>query len=106
MKHYAIARLEVTDPAWVRGYVAAVTAMVERRGGRYLARTPRLEQLEGDGRPPQLALLIEWPSRDAALAFYDSDEYRPHRERRRAGSTGDFQLVAGEDVNGVAAVPG
>lgn len=105
MKHYAIARLDVTDHAWVREYVAEVTPMVERHGGRYLARTSRLEQIEGDDAPPQLALLIEWPSREAALAFYESDEYRVHRERRLAGSRGDFLLVAAEDVNGVAAVP-
>jgi hypothetical protein len=32
-----------------------------------------------------------------------ADEYRPHLQARRAGSTGEFLLVAGEDVNGVAA---
>jgi uncharacterized protein (DUF1330 family) len=36
VKQYAIAQLDVTDPAWVRDYVADVTPMVERRGGRYL----------------------------------------------------------------------
>ncbi len=39
MKYYAVAEVEVTDPAWVRDYIADVTAMVERHGGRYLART-------------------------------------------------------------------
>src|SRR5205807_8083700 len=38
MKYYAVDEIEVTDPAWVRGYVAEVTAMVRCRGGRYLAR--------------------------------------------------------------------
>jgi uncharacterized protein (DUF1330 family) len=104
MKHYAVAQLDITDPAWVRAYVAEVTPMVERYGGRYLARTTNLEQLEGDGTPPQLSLLIEWPSREAALAFYESDDYRPHREARRAGARNQFLLVAGEDVNGVANV--
>jgi uncharacterized protein (DUF1330 family) len=104
MKHYAVAQLDITDPAWVRAYVAEVTPMVERYGGRYLARTTNLEQLEGDGAPPQLSLLIEWPSREAALAFYESDDYRPHREARRAGARNQFLLVAGEDVNGVANV--
>ena len=104
MKHYAVAQLDITDPAWVRAYVAEVTPMVERYGGRYLARTTNLEQLEGEGDPPQLSLLIEWPSREAALAFYESDEYRPHREARRAGARNAFLLVAGEDVNGVARV--
>jgi uncharacterized protein (DUF1330 family) len=34
MKHYAVAELGVSDPGWVRDYVAEVTPMVESRGGR------------------------------------------------------------------------
>jgi uncharacterized protein (DUF1330 family) len=37
MKYYAVAQTRVTDPSWVRDYVTDVTAMVERRGGRYLS---------------------------------------------------------------------
>lgn len=102
MKHYAIAEIDVTDPSWVRDYVEQVTPLVEARGGRYLARTPRVEMLEGQGEPPPLVLVIEWPSREAAVEFYESDEYRPHRERRQAGARNEFLLVAGEDVTGAA----
>lgn len=28
MKHYAVAELDVTDPAWVRDYVAEVTPRI------------------------------------------------------------------------------
>lgn len=102
MKYYAVAELDITDPSWIPDYVEQTTRLVEQHGGRYLARTPNFEKLEGDRKPPQLHLLIEWPSRDAALAFYESDAYRPYRDSRKAGSTGEFVLVAGEDVNGVA----
>lgn len=102
MKHYAIAEIDVTDPSWVRDYVEQVTPLVEARGGRYLARTPRVEMLEGQDESPPLVLLIEWPSREAAIEFYESDEYRPHRERRQAGARNEFLLVAGEDVTGAA----
>jgi uncharacterized protein (DUF1330 family) len=104
MRHYAVAELSITDPAWVRDYVAEVTSMVERRGGRYLARTAQIEQIEGDRTPPQVFLIIEWPSKEAAEEFYDSEEYRRHREARRAGASNDFFLIAGEDVNGVARI--
>jgi uncharacterized protein (DUF1330 family) len=104
MKHYAVAEIEVTDPDWVAEYVARVTELVEARGGRYLARTPRSERLEGERTPPQIFLIIEWPSREAALAFYDSDEYRPYREERLRGARGEFTLVAAEDVTGVARI--
>jgi uncharacterized protein (DUF1330 family) len=98
VKHYTVAELEVTDPTWVPDYVREVTPMVQARGGRYLARTGRSEAFEGERSPPQTVLLIEWPSREAAQEFYDSEEYRPYREARRAGSRGVFLLVAGEDA--------
>jgi uncharacterized protein (DUF1330 family) len=102
VKCYAVAEIKITDPSWVPAYVEKTTELVERPGGRYLARTPKIERLEGEREPPQIYLLIEWPSRQAAEDFYASDEYRPYLESRRAGSKGEFFLVAGEDVNRVA----
>ena len=104
MRYYAIAELDVTDPSWVRDYVSEVTPLVERHGGRYLARTAGIETIEGDGAPPQVVLLIEWPDRESAQAFYHSEEYRPHREARRAGARNRFLIVSGEDVNRVARI--
>ena len=45
---------------------------------------------------------IEWPSKEVALAFYDSEEYRPYRQSRLAGAKNEFLLVAGEDVTNTA----
>jgi uncharacterized protein (DUF1330 family) len=104
MKCYAVAELDVTDPSWVREYVANVTAMVERRGGRYLARTGRIEKIEGERECPQVFLIIEWPSKEVADAFYESEQYAPFRESRRAGARNEFFLVAGEDVNKAARI--
>ncbi|ULQ47501.1 DUF1330 domain-containing protein [Flagellatimonas centrodinii] len=98
MKTYVVAELTVTDPSWVGDYLRAVTPLVEAAGGRYLARTPRLERLEGDRPAPNTAVILEFPSRDAALAFYHSDAYQPWKAARLSGSNGDFLLVAGEDV--------
>jgi uncharacterized protein (DUF1330 family) len=106
VKYYAVAELDVIDPAWVREYVANVTGMVERHGGRYLARSTRIEKLEGERQPPQVLLVIEWPSKEHADAFYESEEYAPYRESRRAGARNQFFLVAGEDVNGLARMDG
>ena len=104
MKYYAVAEMDVTDRAWIEAYVREVTPMVERHGGRYLARTASAERLEGERPAPHVFLLIEWPSREAAMAFYESDEYRPYRESRQAGTINQFFLVPGEDVTGAARV--
>ena len=104
MKWYAVAEIDVTDPSWVRDYVADVTKIVERRGGRYLARTTQVERIEGVREPPQTFLIIEWPSKQAAGSFYASEEYRPYRERRIGGARNQFFLLAGEDVTGAAEI--
>jgi uncharacterized protein (DUF1330 family) len=104
MNYYAVAEMDVTDLSWIREYVANVTPMVERRGGRYLSRTNNIAKVEGERPAPQVIVLIEWPSKEVADEFYDSDEYRPYRDARKAGARNDFLLVAGEDVNGVARI--
>ena len=102
MKYYAVAEIEITDRSWVSAYVQNVTRLVEQCGGRYLARTSRVERFEGERKLPQIFLIIEWPSQEAAKAFYESEEYRPYRQSRMAGAKNEFLLVAGEDMTGTA----
>jgi uncharacterized protein (DUF1330 family) len=102
MKYYSVAEMEVTDRGWVSAYVENVTRMVEQSGGRYLARTSNVEKIEGERTPPPIFLLIEWPSKEAAVAFYESEAYRPYRESRVRGAKNEFLLVAGEDITGAA----
>jgi len=104
MKHYVIVEFDVIDPAWIAPYVAAVTPMIERLGGRYLARTSKVERLEGDRPVARVFVLVEWPSREAAMAFYDGDEYRPYRDSRIAGAVNELTMIAGEDVTGAARI--
>src|ERR1051325_5541824 len=100
MKYYCVAELNITERSWVPSYVENVTKLVERFNGRYLARTSNVEKLEGERMAPQILLIIEWPSRDAALAFYQSDEYAPYRQSRLDGAGNELLLVAGEDITG------
>jgi uncharacterized protein (DUF1330 family) len=67
-------------------------------GGRYLARTGNFERVEGGSANPDLQVIIEWPSKEAALAFYNDPAYQPYLQSRLAGASSDFFLVAGEDI--------
>ncbi|HEX8174661.1 MAG TPA: DUF1330 domain-containing protein [Pyrinomonadaceae bacterium] len=98
MKYYCVAELDIIDQSWVTEYVQNVTKLVERYGGKYLARTPNIERLEGERNPSQIFLIIEWPSRETALSFYNSDEYRPYLKARLEGARSELVLVAGEDI--------
>lgn len=105
MKYYFIGEIEVTDQSWVPDYVQTVTGMVERHGGRYLARTTTVERVEGGRKAPAMVVILEWPSKEKAMAFYDSEEYKPYRQNRIDGAKNEFLLVAGEDVAKAAQIP-
>ena len=102
MKYYSVAEIEIIDQSWIPAYVENVTRLVEQGGGRYLARTSKIEKLEGERKVPQIFLIIEWPSKAVAKAFYECDEYRPYRQSRIEGATNEFLLVAGEDMTKTA----
>ena len=42
-------------------------------------------------------VIIEWPSAEAAKAFYSDPEYQPHLQARLAGADNHFFLVEGKD---------
>jgi uncharacterized protein (DUF1330 family) len=98
MKCYFLVESEVADQSWVADYLKNVTPMVERRGGRYLARTSKVQRLEGERKLLPLFIIIEWPSEAVAKEFYNSEEYKPYRQARIAGAKNEFLLVAGEDI--------
>ena len=98
MKSYFLVECEVTDQSWVADYQKNVTPMVERRGGRYLARTSNVQRLEGERKLLTFFIIIEWPSEAVAKEFYNSEEYKPYRQARIVGSKNEFLLIAGQDI--------
>lgn len=97
MKYYAVAEITIHSTDWVASYAKYVTKLVEAAGGKYLARTSDAELLEGDGCVKNISLIIEFPSKEAAYTFYESEQYAPYLVSRKAGSSGRFILVAGKD---------
>ena len=98
MKYYAVVQINISDDSWMEDYMGPVTALVTKHGGKYLARTMTMEKVEGDAPLPDATVIIEYPSKEAADAFYSDPEYQPYLKSRLAGSSGDFTLVAGEDI--------
>lgn len=84
---------EVHDrEAFMRDYVAKLPPLYERYGGRYLAIGRGAEMLEG-GSSYQSYVLAEWPSMEAARAFWNSPEYDALRRARIEGGWGSFDVV-------------
>ena len=97
MAFYSVLAVTPTSNDWVPGYIGPVTALVAQHGGKYLARTASHERLEGEGESAGLQVIIEWPSKEAAVAFMNDPAYAPHFKARTAGSNSHHFLIEGKD---------
>ena len=97
MKYYSVLAVTPKNEDWIPAYLEAANRLVAKHGGSYLARTATHETLEGDGQDAGLRIVLEWPSREAALAFMSDPEYAPHLEQRLANSESHHFLIAGQD---------
>ena len=97
MTYYSVLEVTPTDEGWIAGYLSKVTDLVSKHHGKYLARTSQHERLEGQGDDPAICVIIQWPARDAALAFMSDPEYVPLLKARTAGSVSHHHLVSGQD---------
>ncbi len=96
MKYLAIIGTNITDPSWIENYVDNVTPLLLKCGGKYLTRTDKIELIEGNEKP-QFQVVTEFPSRQVALEFYNSDAYAPYKAARLQGSDSTFILVPVEN---------
>ena len=94
MAAYLLVDCEVTDPARYEDYRALAPAAIARHGGRYLARGGEATTLEGDW-VPRRVVVVEFPSLEAAKAFYDSPEYRAARAVRKDAARMNIIAVEG-----------
>lgn len=96
MPAYVIYQGEVTDPEQYEKYKPPSAASILAAGGRFLVRGGAFEVLEGEA-PASRTVLLEFPDRDAAIAWYRSDEYAEARKLREGASVARLYVVDGVD---------
>jgi uncharacterized protein (DUF1330 family) len=94
MRGYLIANIEVTDPVAFAKYRDAVAPMIAAHGGRYLVRGGAVENVEGDLGLKRVVIL-EYPSFEAAKAFYHGPDYAPLLALRASATISHVALVEG-----------
>ena len=97
MAYYSVLAVTPTSEDWIPDYLPSANALVAQHGGKYLARTASHERLEGTGESAALRIIIEWPSKEAAVAFMQDPAYAPHLEARTNGSHSHHFLIEGKD---------
>lgn len=97
MACYSVLAVTPTSQDWIPDYLPAANALVAKHGGRYLARTATHEQMEGSAESAALRIILEWPSKEAAIAFMNDPDYKPHLDARTNGSVSHHVLIEGKD---------
>lgn len=92
MPAYLIARIDVTDPEQYAEYTKHTPRIIDRFGGRFIARGGNVTTLEGEPETRRVVVL-EFPSLEVAQQFYDSEEYGHAKAIRAGAAEGDFILV-------------
>ncbi len=97
MAAYVIARVDVKDWGAYREYMRHTPRVIQKFGGRFIARGGDMLTLEG---PPETLrlVLMEFPSMAQAKAFYDSSEYKRTKTLREGGGSAQFVAIDGYSV--------
>lgn len=97
-KAYVIGQITVTNPEGYAFYASRVPATLAGAGGNYLVRGGDKTQLEGQSQSDR-HVVIEFPNRAAAEAWYKGDAYQAILPHRLQNSTGSLVLVDGYDTH-------
>jgi uncharacterized protein (DUF1330 family) len=95
MTAYIVGRLKVWDRDWLAEYLPKVTVLIEKHGGRFLVLGGSPEQIEGSEEAANSAIILEFPSRDAAMAFWNAEEFAPLVKLRNTGSSMEAMVLDG-----------
>ena len=95
MATYIVGRMRIHNRDWMDCYFATVPEIIKSYGGEFLARDPEPERLEGDEELPDIAFVLKFPTRQAAVDFWNSDEFAPFVKLRQTGSTLQALLYSG-----------
>lgn len=94
MAAYIVAQFDVKDWDKFREYGKRTARTIESFGGRFIARGGETVTLEGPQETVRI-VLIEFPSMEKAMAFYQSSDYTTTRKLRESCATARFVAIDG-----------
>jgi uncharacterized protein (DUF1330 family) len=97
MAAYWVARSKVNNPDQYRKYAELAPGILQKFGGRFLARGGKFKILEGSEKF-QRFIVIEFPSFENAVACHQSPEYLEAAAHRREDGVSELEIVIVESV--------
>ena len=92
-----VARSKVNNPDQYKKYADRVPGILQKFGGKFLARGGKFKILEGPEKF-QRFIVIEFPSLERAVACRDSSEYQAAAAHRMKDGAGELEVVIVESI--------
>lgn len=94
-KAYAIAEIEVTDPAAYGKYREAVAPTLSQYGAKPLVANGKVDRREGEWDPDGRLVVLEFEGVEQARRWYESPEYQAAIALRQPASRAQLIIVEG-----------
>ena len=97
MTAYWVARSRINDPVEYKKYTDLVPGIIQKFGGKFLARGGKFRILEGPEKFRRF-VVIEFPSFENAVACYESPEYLEAATHRKKDGASELEIVIVESI--------
>jgi uncharacterized protein (DUF1330 family) len=97
MVAYWVARAKVNNPEQYKKYAELAPGILQKFGGKFLARGGKFEVLEGPEKFHRF-VVIEFPSLEQAVACHESPGYLAAAAHRQKDGAGELEVVIVEGV--------
>jgi uncharacterized protein (DUF1330 family) len=92
MSAFVLVEVSIQDPLVYEEYKKLTPGSVEAYGGKFVIRGNPVQVLEGEWKYDRMVML-EFPSKEIALEWYNSEEYQIARKIREKASSANFFIV-------------
>jgi uncharacterized protein (DUF1330 family) len=97
MVAYWVARSKINNPDQYKKYADLVPDILQKFGGRFLARGGRYKILEGAEKFHRF-IVIEFPTFEKAVACHESPEYSEAAAHRKSNGASELEVVIVESI--------
>tara|TARA_Y100001970_G_scaffold59656_1_gene75969 strand:+ start:6864 stop:7151 length:288 start_codon:yes stop_codon:yes gene_type:complete len=94
MNGYVIAQINMLTKEGYKEYVERVPQTIKNFGGKYLARAGEFKSMEGKWNFSR-NVIIEFPSYEKAMEWYNSEEYNKIKNLRLNNTEGNLIIIKG-----------
>lgn len=95
MVAYLMFEIGITDTSWGEEYDERVKSILAKHGGKLIVRRSDAVCVEGKRSTPTIAVVLEFPTSEAAQAWHSEPDYKPLINLGNTGSSLEALLVGG-----------